>query len=403
MLATRTRQASAALRTIDFGYPPLAALAVILLGVAAYQTSGLKPVILDTHISYYGISVARAGDLIAGELCAAAFGTLLVSLRIHCWNRQAMAAGALLVMTLGDGLTIFVRDASWLVAARLVAGFGHGLALGVFSGAMASSRQPDRMGAIYTVAGVGLTAVVPFASPILQEAIGGGGLYLIFLAAALPAVACLHFFPRRASNETIPSAGGEDARATPIGAADTALILLAVVICYSALGGFWVYLGQFLQQAGASYARAAQVVGLGNLALVGGTLAAAMMGSRFGRRKPLLISLPAIALACVSFNLVPGSQFAYTVATILTFLAFGFFWPYCLGLWSAVDASGRVAVMGFATASLSIGIGPFVAARIVERAGLGAVIWTSSALFALSIAFFAAILRRFEMRSGLAA
>lgn len=401
MIAQRLRQASATARGADLGYSPMAALAVILLGVAAYQTSGLKPVILDTHINYYGIGIAHAGDLIALELCAAAFGTLLVSLRIHLWNRQLMAAGALLVMVLGDGLTIFVHDAVWLVAARMLAGFGHGLALGVFSGTMASSRQPDRMGAIYTVSGVGLTAITPFVSPLVQQAIGGGGLYFLFLLCAVPAIMLLHFFPRAASNGPAALLAQSEKQPAPIGFADIALILAGVVVCYSALGGFWVYLGQFLQNAGASYARAAQVVGLGNLALVGGTLAAAVIGSRYGRRKPIFISLPAIALACLSFNLLPGSQTAYTAATIVTFLAFGFFWPYCLGLWSAVDTSGRVAVLGFATASLSIGIGPFFAARIVDWAGLHAVIWVSAALFAISIAFFALILRRFEARTGL--
>lgn len=384
-------------RRIDLGYAPAAAIAVVLFGMGAHLSAAIKPVILDTHVKFLNVTQSAAGDLLFVEFLAAAVASFLIASRVHVWDRRVLAIGALAVMVAGDAASLFARDFVAMGVLRFIAGAGHGLGLGLLAASIAGSSQPDRLGGIYTVLAMLSGMLVGLLAPSMQAAFGGGGLFLMFVLGVVPAAVMVARFPRypqrRVRVGLVPSTTAE------LDVKTIASVLLAIVLYYVSVGGVWPYFGQLLQGTGLSYESSARVIGVATGAGVMGALTASVLGSRFGRLAPVTFALSVQSLACFALIAFPHSRHVAEVAAICFTFSWLMFFPYLLGILSAMDGRGRVSVLGFSAQLFCFGFGPFVAARLVDFGGMQLIAWMGAVPIACALLMFVSIVRRVEARA----
>jgi MFS family permease len=122
---------------------------------------------------------------------------------------------------------------------------------------------------------------------------------------------------------------------------------------------------------------------LSQFAGVAGALLPAMIGSRFGRWRPLSVGIAGGALA-LAFLI---GRFEYLPFTLWV-CAYNFFWnmthPFLLGSMASFDRRGRVVVYAVAMQMLGLAIGPALAATVISPSHYDRVNWLAIAFFMIS-------------------
>jgi predicted MFS family arabinose efflux permease len=121
-----------------------------------------------------------------------------------------------------------------------------------------------------------------------------------------------------------------------------------------------------------------------------GAAIAAGLGTRLGRRGPIIIGLALNILAALALA-TSEDPATFVAATWLWNLAYYFVVPYLLGAMAALDDLGRWVVAMDAVWTLGDGLGPGIAGSLVERggydqlAGLGMVTGLTCLVVTLSV------------------
>lgn len=375
------------------GYGPMAALAVILFGVSANITSGLKPLILDSHVRFINLSISGAGDVISIEFLFGAIACYLVSLKIATWNRFYMAFGAIVLMLCGNLGAAYSTDVFGIYASRLIAGIGHGAGYGVLAGAIAGSHSPERLGSAYTVVAMSTVMLASFAAPTTQSIVGSSGLYILILLAVCLGAITLPFFPKRPSSEHVDLIFKNDVSVEASRFA-VASVLVGTLFYFMAVGGVWPYFGQLMQANDVAYDVSSKAIGYATAASIAGALCAAGLGVRYGRILPIAGALLLQICALSAPLIFPSVGMVYIVSSICFMFGWLFFFPYLLGLLSILDPYGKICSRGYTIALFCFGFGPFLAARLVSMSGLYLVLWMGLFFLLFAFVIFVATLRR---------
>lgn len=337
---------------------------MILVGVTANASAIIKPVLIGTYVAHYGLTPRVAGYLLAVEMTAAAFAILLSAVVLAHLSQRRFVLAALVMILVANAGAALVSDPASLFGWRLLAGVGHGFALGPVGAAIARVRQPDRLAGMMSMAVMGSASALSFVIPHLQAAVGGRGLFLA-MAATLPlGILGLRWFP-----DVAPRGADAKAALPPMPSSGiTVFASVGLFLWYLVVGGYWPYVEQFARAAHLDYAQAAQVLGWATLISLLGASLSIVVGDRFGRLR-LLGSLFALQLGAVLTMLLAGTHlFAYAFSAS----AFVFTWialfPYLLGLMSRLDPGGRLNGMLYMTALLGYAIGPAAAGYLTGHA-----------------------------------
>src|SRR5438552_17703897 len=166
--------------------------AAVVLGTLGALTIMIVPGFVMLLGAQSGLDDQQLGYVASWEINATAaaigFATFLVA-RLS-WRQLAL--GGLLLLVLGSLLTGQCHTFSALVAARVVAGVGEGLAIAVAFAALGSSPNPDRAFGVYLVVGLSVSAALlgllprllgRFGPEVLSEGFAG---VTLLCAALLP-------------------------------------------------------------------------------------------------------------------------------------------------------------------------------------------------------------------------
>ncbi|MGK5641855.1 MFS transporter [Streptomyces sp. URMC 126] len=226
------------------GFIPLLALGTFALGVDAYVTAGLLPLVSDD----LDVSASSAGQMVTVfTLCYALGGPLFATLLAARPARTVLGV-ALVVFTLGNALTALAPTLTVLLVARGVAGVGAGVYSPIAAATAAGLTSPERRGrALATVMGglsVGTVIGVP-AGLLLASHLGWRG--TLWLITALGAVALVGITRLPDVEVSAPPPLGERVRALAGGR-------VAGIVTVSLLGGvaslgLYTYLAEFLKDA----------------------------------------------------------------------------------------------------------------------------------------------------------
>jgi MFS family permease len=128
-----------------------------------------------------------------------------------------------------------------------------------------------------------------------------------------------------------------------------------------------------------------------------GAVFAAWLGTRFGRVWPVAIGLVLNVVAIVGLS-VCESTFAYSALNLLWGVGYNFLLPYLMGALATLDDRGRWAVAGDSLWNGGAVPGPWVAAVLVQEAGILSLAVLSLVTGGICLVLVTGALRRFESR-----
>ncbi len=354
-----------------------AALLLSVLATAGFFYVSIMPALVSGLIAGLGFSAQVAGRIAACNVYGAAFGAFCAVLVVRrvSWRRAAvLLLCALLAIDLASML---VRAPGLLAALRLAHGLCGGLLVGISYAVMSRTASPDRCFGILMIVQSSLGGLGRMFLPRLVPDHGAPVLFMAFAAFSVAALLLLPFLP------DFPARSAPDAYPPDAGRARRSRLALPVALC-----------AVFLFQAG-NMAVAAYVIELGRVngfdlrfitATIGianwiatvGALLVVLIGTRWGRTRPIALGTVAALLGNAAFHwsAAPAVFVAASVATAITWF---FVIPYLLGLCAQFDSAGRAAALAGLFSKLGLASGPFLAAGLV---GAGAASYAAVVNFA---------------------
>ncbi len=364
--------------------------ALAMLGLYA------QPQLLESIMANHGVHEGAVGQMFSLENGSFFITLLLASGPIARMSRARTALAGILVLVVGNIASAYAGSLDALLIARTITGIGAGLVSAAGTAAVASSLQPDRIFAIITVLhNVILSAqfkVIPYVTTETDPT----GCYLMMAAvgvASLPL--CRWLLPPRKSD------ADEGSLVTLLLSAPNRMFAVAVMVGMLAFevgqSGLFTFLDQIGIQAGLEAGQRGTVLSVTSVMGLAGGVLAAWLGTRFGRVWPISISLGLNVVAAAGLA-VFESSFAYSALNLLWALAYNFLLPYLMGALATLDDRGRWAVAGDAFWNGGAVPGPWIAAVLVQDAGmLPLAVWVL-VTGGICLVLVTGALRRFEAR-----
>lgn len=137
-------------------------LSAFALGLAEFVPIGLTEVMAQS----LGVKVEQAGAAVTLYALGATFAAPILTALTAGWSRKRVMLMTVLVFSAGSLIAAFATSLSMLLAARFVAGMGHGLFLAVASSTAARLVGPKKAGSAVAVVFGGFTIAMAIGVPI---------------------------------------------------------------------------------------------------------------------------------------------------------------------------------------------------------------------------------------------
>jgi MFS family permease len=353
-------------------------IAAILVGVIGPEVFIVQPGFVQGLVEYLGFNDSSAGYAASIEVWGITATTVLMTFFAHHFNWRKVIYLSLIVVSLSNLACVFVHDPTAFVALRFAAGLGCGSLISLSFTTVGLTDNPDRNFGYLIMWVLLYGAIVLFAMPAAFS-VGGMTVPLLFFALfPLVALPLVRAFPQ--SGETVAAV---EADAVNLSALLKGVALAAMFAYFIAQGVAWAYLFLIGTAGGLSEQKVANALTLSQFAGVAGALLPALLGSRFGRWRPLSIGIAGGAVALVFLV----GHFEYLPFTIWVCL-YNFFWnmthPYLLGSMASFDRRGRVVVYAVAFQMLGLAVGPALAASVITPEHYDRVNWLAIGFFLVS-------------------
>ncbi|MDY6948830.1 MAG: MFS transporter [Pseudomonadota bacterium] len=356
-----------------------ALIAAIVLGTVGALTIMIVPGFVMLVGSHSQLDDRQLGFVAAWDINATAVAIGLATFLIARVSWRRMAFAGLGLIAIGQVATALSHDYFFIVASRVCAGLGEGLAIAVSFAALGCAPNPDRAFGIYLVVGLSVSAALLALLPELQGTFGPAAVFMGLGIATLASALLLTWLPR--CNPAIEQWQSTDARLSIRLALPS---LLGVFLYFIAQGAMWSYFERIGSASGVQPAIIGQAMGISSLAGVGGALLAAWICTSLGRILPLSVSG---ALSLLSFWLLHGqvSATALMASGILLNFAWNLAQPLLSGICANADARGRVVVAMGCIQTIGFGVGPALAAVMLRGQDFSAAIWMSTIVLTTSL------------------
>jgi len=364
--------------------------ALAMLGLYA------QPQLLESIMADHGALEGAVGRMFSFENGAFFITLLLASGPIASMSRARTALCGILVLVVGNIASAYAGSFDALLMARTITGIGAGLVSAAGTAAAASSRQPERVFAIITVLHNIILAAQYKIIPYVMTETDPTGCYLMMAAVGVASLPLCRWLlaPRK-------TAVDDGSLVTLLLSAPNRMFAVVVMV-----GMFTFEVGQsglftFLDQIGIQAALDADQRGTilsvtSFMGLAGGVLAA-WLGTRFGRVWPVTIGL-VLNIVAVAGLAVCDSGFAFSALNLLWGVGYNFLLPYLMGALATLDDRGRWAVAGDSLWNGGAVPGPWVAAVLVQEAGILSLAVLSLVTGGICLVLVTGALRRFESR-----
>jgi len=335
-------------------------VAVALIGIAGIALSSAKAIIIGVYIHDFGMTPSVAGYLLSVQMVAATAG-VIVSTMV---GGRAILAAALAAILIGDLGTASSSMAPFLFAFQVLGGLGHGIALGRLGQGVAATANPQRATGLFTVSYLTLSSLNAYFLPATKSMIGPHALFVTFAVTAPMALLGLRWFPAVDPRGAHKVAGG-----TRTGPVLTAFVMLAFLVWYLGIGGFWPFVGQFGEHAGISFDERTKILGSANLFGLAGASISLILGGRFGSFKPLVTFVSLQATAVLILIIGAGNGTAFMVGSWLYVFAWLGGFPNQLGTLSRIDPTGRLNALTYVMGNIAYAVGPAGVGLMLRSAG----------------------------------
>ena len=353
-------------------------IAAILVGVIGPEVFIVQPGFVQGLVEHLGFDAQSAGYAASIEVWGITATTVLMTFFAHQFNWRRVITVSLLVVAASNLACVWAHDKTAFVALRFLAGAGCGSLISLSFTTVGLTSTPDKNFGYLIMWVLLYGAVGLYAMPAAFALSGMTGPLLFYALFPLTALPLVRHFP--ISGETVATV---EADAVNLPAAFKALALTAMFAYFVAQGVAWAYLFLIGTAGGLAEQKVATALMLSQFAGVGGALLPALLGSRFGRWRPLSIGIVGGALA-LAFLI---GHFQYLTFTVWVCF-YNFFWnmthPYLLGSMASFDRRGRVVVYAVALQMLGLAVGPALAASVISPTHYDRVNWLAIAFFLVS-------------------
>jgi len=354
-------------------------IAAVALGTLGALTIMAVPGFVMLFHAQSQLTDRELGFVAAWDINATALAIGLATFFISRVNWRVLAlAGALLIVA-GSLATAASHGYSGIVAARVCAGLGEGLAIAVAFAALGSAASPDRAFGIYLIVGLVVTAAVLALFPILEAGFGAAVTFIGIAGVAAVTALLLPWLPT-CSPKVIPASlvVGTWSRPLTFGG------LAGVFLYFIAQGAMWSYFERIGNASGVDPVRIGQALAISSFAGGAGSLVAVLLCTRCARAWPLIVSG---VISLVSFYLLTGHVAASTL--IVAGILFNFAWnlsqPLLSGMCAEADSQGRVVVAMGCIQTVGFGAGPALAAMVLHDRDFAPIAWLSAAVLVASL------------------
>jgi predicted MFS family arabinose efflux permease len=370
-----------------------------LLFVAGSAMFYMLPPYLAELGRRFSLDSAQLGTLAGVESAGIGLASLLGPLWIARLDHRATALMGVFVCFVGDGWTATCCDYHTVLWLRFGVGMlGEGMLLTISFSVLSRVRNVDRAFAI------ALTSVVAFGAAVIAFA---GLLERVFPRlgplAPLAAVALLPLlFARGFKQDSDTPATVDTPRRPPLADRPVIIALIAQALWFGAPGAFWTFAETVAINRGVAPDAAELALSMGELASLSGTLVAAWLGFRWGRRQPIVIASVGMLITCVFYAF---STLSMEIAMYLSlfYALWNYGTVYQMSLVSSLDTSGRLAVVMPAAQVFGLSIGPMCAGWWMNDIGDLAVTLCTFAFVGVSLALYWLNFHLMRRADGLAA
>ena len=332
-----------------------AAVYVSIVGVFALM---IMPIVPGVLISQLGFSEEAAAGVIAAEVGGGALASIIAMFWIGRVNWRSAALLSVLVVVVGNAVSVFITDATTLTIVRFIVGLlGQGTAFVIGISMIQSTSDPDKNFGSVIAAQVafGVLALLSLQRIVTAfDSIGG-----VYIPLAVLAIIGLPLIRNLATGfEAQP----EQQSQKPAGSflLPVAGLIVMLIWCVG-LGSMWAFVGLIGEAGGleAVDAQLALAVSSG-VAIFGAIGAAVLAGKGVGRFMPVTIAL----LAQASMAWFLQGEMNWLEMAIKASI-FQIFWnmtgPFIMGAIASSDTSGKVSVLIPAAQTAGFSIGPIIA------------------------------------------
>ncbi|WP_414902242.1 MFS transporter [Sphingomonas flavalba] len=347
----------------------------LAIGVMSASTSGqltqiTLPFMVGALITGLNLNEQQAGLLCSAELITVALVSFAVAPLMGAWPRRTVAIIGAAIAILAHGFSATLVDLPSIVAARMVAGFGAGLMLAAGNASIANSPNPDRLSSLLLIS-VGLAQLVSLSLlPLIIPKWQHSGIFAyqaMLIALLVPLVMLL---PQRRADSTDPAGTRPVPAKLPIG--PTLAIVTAIALFSARETALWAFTEQIGLRSGLTKAQIGVILGATGVLALSGAGAAAIIGTRFSRMKPLMIGL--VFNAVLAFWISQTSNATVFAIVEVVYHAFLFFTaPYLFGLAAELDPSGRIVASAGGALLFGGSLGPVIGGYLIAIAGFAAI------------------------------
>jgi hypothetical protein len=347
-------------------------VAVAIAGLYGVAILNLLPAFVSTWVQHLSLSEQSAGAVATVNLLAHAAGMSATLVLVSQWPLPRIAYTGLVLGIAGDLGSIHAATASQLAIWRALEGVGLGLQFGAIINWFGRNADSARGFGIYALL-QNILLVIQFpAIPRLQIALGGTAVYFVVMPLALAAAVCMVALNLNGGSRPLvkksrasePQAAGPPRKPTYLA---STLALVGFATFNLAILGVWGFMQQYGEFAGLTSEAASQRLALAPLGGIPGGLIVASLGGRFGRLRPLTLSLVLMVVFVAVF--VPGRAAAavFTGGLFMIGLNWTVAVPYFQDLLSELDKTGRLAVVGTIVGVLAAAAGPGAIGLIIGQ------------------------------------
>lgn len=366
-----------------------AAVLVSVIGVFALMT---QPLVVGVLVDKLDFTLQQATLVIVAEVAGGALASIAAIFWIGRINWRTAVAGAVVVVIVGNAISVFQTDATVLTVLRFLTGFfGQGTAFALGLAMIGGTKQVDRNFAFVIAAQVGFGVLAFISLRPIVDAVGGiGGIYVPLAVLAAVTLLLLKHMPEAAAAREGFAAGEAGAsRALPI------FGLIVMVIWCSGLGAVWNFMERIGVAGGLESASALQALALSSFVAILGALAASAMAGKVGRILPVSVAL---LMQIVMIWLLQG-QMAWAEFAIKASI-FQIFWnmtgPFIMGAIASSDTSGKLSVLIPASQTSGFFIGPTIAGAFMASDSLAPATFVGMACCAIALVIFVPLAMRLK-------
>ena len=347
-------------------------IAAVAANAIALSTNWLQPVLLVEILTLKGMSGASAGLVLSVEMLALSVSSALCAKLPRGTPFLPIALAGALTAGLGDLLSILAPDYRLLLASRILCGVGEGATMMVYSASLARFADPERAYGVVNVVSVLCGAILVYAAPAIGHFTGGRVTFPTLLAWIVLMIPALLLMPR--SERLADSNSGATPAGGPVLSRSIVVIAVACFLFSVTGAAMWSFYFVIGGRTGLEADAINRAIAVATMLSLIGSLAASVMGSRFGRRVPISLGLVLVAGA-IFWITHTQSATVYRLAMAVDLIGIYFLLPLFFGFAAAEDRGGRGAAMIGSAFFAGLAFGPWFGGVIFERFGYESMGW----------------------------